>query len=91
MRGLCSICHHSQRGVIDEHLSGGRDLRSLADEYASQTCRGIDGAEDSDRSRRTGRQDEEFVMRKALDGGREVVLPYLTAQTRRSRQVDAPG
>ena len=33
MRGLCSVCHHSMRGVIDERLSSGRDLRSLADEY----------------------------------------------------------
>ena len=37
MRGLCQVCHHSQRSVIDAHLSAGRDLRSLADAYGLDT------------------------------------------------------
>ena len=37
MRGLCQVCHHSQRSVINEYLSAGRDLRSLADAYGLDT------------------------------------------------------
>jgi hypothetical protein len=37
MRGHCELCRHSMRGVIDEHLRAGRDVRSLADEYGLET------------------------------------------------------
>lgn len=37
MHGLCTICAHSQRTLIDESLRAGHDLRSLANEFALRT------------------------------------------------------
>jgi hypothetical protein len=37
MYSMCPICRHSQRTSIDESLRAGRDLRTLANEFALRT------------------------------------------------------